>query len=48
MKTDVLTNNYDDFRTGANVSESTLNTANLRVETFGHLFGYSVDGPMLQ
>jgi len=41
---DVLVNNYDDFRTGANRNESILNVSNVRSETFGHLFSYSVDG----
>ena len=42
--TDVLVNNYDDFRTGANLNESILNVSNVRLETFGRLFSYSVDG----
>jgi hypothetical protein len=43
---DVLTNNYDDYRTGANLAESALNTANVAPETFGRLFSYRVDGPV--
>jgi PQQ-like domain len=42
--TDVLVNNYDNFRTGANLSESILNVSNVKPETFGRLFSYSVDG----
>ena len=42
--TDVLTNNYDDFRTGANLRETILNVSNVKVETFGRLYSYSVDG----
>ena len=42
--TDVLVNNYDDFRTGANLTKSILNVSNVGPETFGRLFSYSVDG----
>ena len=42
--TDVLVNNYDDYRTGANLNESMLNVANVKPETFGRLFSYAVDG----
>jgi hypothetical protein len=45
--TDVLVNNYDNFRTGANLSESILNVSNVKPETFGRLFSYSVDGAVL-
>ncbi len=45
--TDVLVNNYDDSRTGANLSESILNVSNVKLETFGRLFSYSVDGAVL-
>jgi outer membrane protein assembly factor BamB len=44
---DVLTNNYDDFRTGANLNETVLNVANVKAETFGRLFSYAVDGAVL-
>ena len=44
---DVLTNNYDDFRTGANLSELTLNVANVTLQSFGRMFSYAVDGPSL-
>ena len=45
--TDVLVNNYDNFRTGANLTEETLNVSNVRPETFGRLFSYAVDGAVL-
>lgn len=45
--TDVLVNNYDNFRTGANLTESILNVSNVKPETFGRLFSYSVDGAVL-
>ncbi len=44
--TEVLTHSYDNYRTGANLSESTLNTSNVVPETFGRLFSYRVDGPV--
>lgn len=43
---DVLTNNYDNGRTGANLSEPVLNVANVAVESFGRQFHYDVDGPI--
>jgi hypothetical protein len=43
---DVLTNNYDNARTGANLNETTLNSANVKPETFGKIFHYAVDGPV--
>jgi len=42
--TDVLVNNYDNLRTGANLSESTLSASNVGPETFGRLYSYAVDG----
>ena len=45
--TDVLVNNYDDFRTGANLNESILNVSNVTPETFGRVFSYSVDGAVI-
>jgi hypothetical protein len=45
--TDVLTNNYDAARTGANLAERTLNPSNVRPQTFGKVFQYTVDGPVL-
>ncbi len=43
---EVLTNNYDDARTGANLRERVLNLSNVRAETFGRLFRLPVDGPV--
>jgi hypothetical protein len=43
---EVLTNNYDAARTGANLAETQLETANVAPETFGRLFHYDVDGPV--
>ena len=42
--TDVLVNNYDNLRTGANLSEPTLTMSNVGPETFGRLYSYAVDG----
>src|SRR6185437_14699795 len=40
----ILTNRYDRQRSGANLLETTLTTANVGVGTFGKLFSYPVDG----
>jgi hypothetical protein len=40
----VLMNRYDPARTGANLEETTLTTANVNVSQFGKLYSYSVDG----
>lgn len=40
----ILTNRYDNARTGANLSETRLNTSNVSVNNFGKLWSYSVDG----
>lgn len=40
----MLTHHNDNSRTGANLSETTLNTSNVNVNTFGKLFTRSVDG----
>ena len=40
----VLTNRYDNLRTGANSKETVLNTSNVKVATFGKLWSYAVDG----
>jgi hypothetical protein len=40
----ILTNRYDNARTGANLSETQLNTSNVSVNNFGKLWSYAVDG----
>jgi hypothetical protein len=41
---DVLTNRYDNFRTGEQPYETVLNTSNVNSKTFGYLFSMSIDG----
>lgn len=41
---DVLTQHYDNARSGANNGEHVLNTSNVNVDTFGKLFTRAVDG----
>jgi hypothetical protein len=41
---DIVTNRYDGARSGANLSEKTLTTANVNVNQFGKLYSYPVDG----
>ncbi|MET0229878.1 MAG: PQQ-binding-like beta-propeller repeat protein, partial [Rhodanobacteraceae bacterium] len=41
---DVVTERYDDVRTGANLAETTLNTSNVNVDSFGKLWSYTVSG----
>lgn len=43
-QTDVLTNRNDNNRTGANLTEDRLNTANVNPSQFGFLFSYQVEG----
>ena len=41
---DVVSERYDDARTGANLAETTLNTSNVNVDSFGKLWSYTVSG----
>ena len=40
----LLSERYDNSRTGANLNEGVLNTSNVNVSQFGKLFSYTVDG----
>jgi uncharacterized repeat protein (TIGR01451 family) len=40
----ILTNRYDNLRTGANLGETTLKVANVNVNQFAKLYSYPVDG----
>ncbi len=40
----IITERYDNARTGANLGEAILNTSNVNVSQFGKLFSYTVDG----
>ena len=40
----VVTERYDNSRTGANLAETVLNTSNVNVTQFGKLYSYGVDG----
>jgi hypothetical protein len=42
-QTSVLTQDYDNARSGANLGEATLNPSNVSSSTFGRLFSYAVD-----
>ena len=43
-QTDVLVSHYDGARTSANVSETTLTTANVNSASFGKVYAFPVDG----
>ena len=43
-QTDVLVSHYDDARTSANLSESTLTVANVNNASFGKVYAFPVDG----
>jgi hypothetical protein len=43
-QTDVLVSHYDDARTSANLSESTLTVANVNSASFGKVYAFPVDG----
>jgi hypothetical protein len=40
----ILSRSYDNYRTGANLAETQLNTTNVSVNQFGKLWSYSVSG----
>jgi hypothetical protein len=44
VEAQVLTSQYDNARTGATVTETTLTPANVSVEKFGKVFSWKVDG----
>src|SRR3954463_8115939 len=41
---DVVTERYDDARLGANLAETQLNTSNVKADSFGKLWSYTVSG----
>jgi hypothetical protein len=43
LTSSVLTYHYDNLRTGANSTETTLNSSNVNVSTFGKLYSFPVD-----
>ncbi len=45
--TPVLTGQYDNARTGANLNESVLNTSNVNPSSFGKLYTFPVDGDVI-
>jgi hypothetical protein len=46
MKINVVTNRYDNSRSGLNEAETQLNPSNVAVATFGKLFTRTVDGDL--
>jgi hypothetical protein len=42
----VVTSQYDNARTGANLNETILTPANVNVKQFGKVFAFQVDGPI--
>jgi hypothetical protein len=42
----VITSQYDNARTGANLNETALTPANVNVKRFGKVFSFPVDGPI--
>jgi hypothetical protein len=44
MQAQVLTSQYDNLRTGANLRETVLKPSNVDAKTFGKLFSRTVDG----
>jgi hypothetical protein len=42
----VVTSQYDNARTGANLNETILTPANVNVKQFGKVFSFQVDGPI--
>jgi hypothetical protein len=46
MKINVVTNRYDNSRSGVNEAETQLNPSNVAVATFGKLFTRTVDGDL--
>lgn len=46
MEIDVLTNRYDNSRSGVNSKETLLNTENVSISRFGKLFSRTVDGDL--
>src|SRR5579862_5162806 len=43
-QSNIVTERYDNARTGANLNETQLNTSNVNVNTFGKLWSYTVSG----
>src|SRR6516162_8359889 len=43
-QTNIVTERYDNARTGANLNETQLTTSNVNVNSFGKLWSYTVSG----